>query len=170
LNNHINFQSIEAPFIHFTSDMELFLQLYKQVSENSSNELFLTSIDGKDCSNKAALFNTFSAKLQFPDYFGNNWDAFNDCLTDLEWLNSNQYVLFIKNFEETLTQNQGELDIFFEIVEDAIKEWNAGTDYGIERLTMPFHLVIHANTNIAAELSSKLQELEVNEILQLNGL
>lgn len=163
MNNHlINFKSIEEPFIHFINDMELFQQLYHQLSEKSSNELFLTSIDGKDCSNKAALLNTFSSKLQFPDYFRNNWDAFDECLNDLEWLNSNQYVLFIKDFEETLTQKQGELDIFLQIVEDAIKQWNAGTDYGIERQPKPFHIVIQANKNIAAELSSKLQDLEVN--------
>ena len=59
--------------------------------------------------------------------------------------------------------------IFLEILEDAMKDWNAGADYGIERQPMPFHLVIHANTNIVAELSSKLQELEVNVIILIDG-
>ena len=165
MNNHlINFLSIEEPFIHFTNDIELFQQLYHQLNEKSSNELFLISIDGKDCSNKKALFNTFSSKLQFPDYFGDNWDAFNDCFNDLEWLDSNQYVLFFKNFEETLTQDIDELEIFLEIIEEAIKDWTLGVDYGIERLPKSFHFVIHANGDIAAELSSKLRDLELNLI------
>lgn len=166
MNNHlINFNSIEGPFIHFTADIKLYQQLYHQLSEKSSTELFLTSIDGKDCSNKKALFNTFSSELQFPDYFGNNWDAFNDCFNDLEWLDSNQYVLFFENFEEILTQDINELDIFIEIIEKAIKEWTLGVDYGINRLPKPFHLVIQANKNIAVELSSKIRDLELNLIL-----
>ena len=166
MNNHlINFISIEEPFIHFTNDIELFQQLYIQLNEESSKQLFTTIIDGKDCPNKKALFNTFSSELQFPDLFGNNWDAFNDCFNDLEWLHSNQYVLFFKNFEELLTLDRDELDTFLEIIEEAIKEWTLGVDYGIERLPQPFHFVIHANKNIEIELSSKLQDLEVNLIL-----
>lgn len=166
MNNHlIDYKSIEGPFIHFTTDIELFQQLYHQLSEKSSNKLFLIIIDGKDCSNKKALFNTFSSELQFPDYFGNNWDAFNDFFNDLEWLDSNQYVLFLKNFEDTLTQDIDELDIFLEIIEEAIKEWTLGVDYGIERLPKPFHLVIHANKNIAVELGNKLRDLKLNLML-----
>ena len=165
MNNHlINFNSTEGPFIHFTTDLELFQQLYHQLSEKSSNELFLTTIDGKDCSNKKSLFNTLSSKLHFPDYFGNNWDAFDECFNDLEWLNGNQYVLFFKNFEETLTEDLDELNIFLEIIEDAIKDWSLGVDYDIERLPKPFHFVIHANKNIEVELSSKLRDLELNLI------
>ncbi|HIX44475.1 MAG TPA: barstar family protein [Candidatus Kurthia intestinigallinarum] len=40
-------------------------------------------IDGKDCLSTKALFKTFSKKLAFPDYFGKNWDAFNECINDL---------------------------------------------------------------------------------------
>lgn len=165
MSNHlIKFNSIEEPFLHFTTDIKLYHQLYHQLSEKTSNEFFLTSIDGKDCSNKTALFNTFSSKLQFPDYFGNNWDAFNDCFNDLEWLNSKQYVLFFKNFEETLTEDLDELDIFLEIIEEAIKEWTLGVDHGIERPPRPFHFVIQANKNIIVQLSSKLENLELNFI------
>ncbi|MEO3930818.1 barstar family protein [Micromonosporaceae bacterium B7E4] len=32
---------------------------------------------------RAALFTEWAARLDFPDYFGRNWDAFEECLTDL---------------------------------------------------------------------------------------
>ena len=33
---------------------------------------------------KNAFLNAFAKALRFPDYFGHNWDAFYDCLLDLQ--------------------------------------------------------------------------------------
>lgn len=33
---------------------------------------------------KTAFLNAIAVALQFPDYFGHNWDAFYDCLLDLK--------------------------------------------------------------------------------------
>jgi hypothetical protein len=35
---------------------------------------------------KAALLATLAAQLKFPDYFGTNWDALEECIRDLSWL------------------------------------------------------------------------------------
>ena len=32
------------------------------------------------------VFAFYSKALSFPDYFGWNWDAFDECITDLSWL------------------------------------------------------------------------------------
>ncbi|WLB85164.1 barstar family protein [Bradyrhizobium elkanii] len=32
---------------------------------------------------KAALLATLAAQLRLPDYFGNTWDAFEECIRDL---------------------------------------------------------------------------------------
>lgn len=37
---------------------------------------------GSHCRTRAALLTEFATLLEFPDYFGHNWDAFNDCLRD----------------------------------------------------------------------------------------
>ena len=34
---------------------------------------------------KAALLEALSSALAFPSWFGGNWDALEDCLTDLSW-------------------------------------------------------------------------------------
>lgn len=77
------FHSLEGPFIHFTINNELFQQHYDQLAKPAKSDLFHTMIDGKDCLSTKALFKTFSKKLAFPDYFGKNWDAFNECINDL---------------------------------------------------------------------------------------
>ena len=34
---------------------------------------------------KDAFLQRVSRALKFPDYFGMNWDAFEECLTDMSW-------------------------------------------------------------------------------------
>lgn len=40
------------------------------------------------------LFNFYNKEFEFPSYFGQNWDAFYDCLSDLSWLDIKGVLLF----------------------------------------------------------------------------
>jgi len=50
----------------------------------------------------ADLFNEVAAALQFPPYFGENWDALDECLTDMEWLPAEAYVLVVLDAKHLL--------------------------------------------------------------------
>ncbi len=39
-------------------------------------------VRGEHCRTEAALFAEWAGALAFPDYFGHNWDAFEECLGD----------------------------------------------------------------------------------------
>lgn len=43
------------------------------------------------------LFAVVAKALEFPDYFGCNWDALDECLRDLTWLRAGGYVLALTN-------------------------------------------------------------------------
>ena len=43
--------------------------------------------------NKYDLFTVFEDGLKFPDYFGRNWDAFEECIRDLSWLQEGRIVV-----------------------------------------------------------------------------
>ena len=43
-------------------------------------------LDGTAIADKASFLRACADALAFPAYFGHNWDAFEECLTDLSWL------------------------------------------------------------------------------------
>ena len=53
----------------------------------------VTEVGPDELSSSSALFGALSREFQFPDYFGENWDAVADCLGDLEWLDEKRFVL-----------------------------------------------------------------------------
>lgn len=42
------------------------------------------------------VFDAFARALAFPDWFGRNWDALEDCLTDLSWRAGGGHVLLME--------------------------------------------------------------------------
>ena len=69
---------------------------------------------------KEKLLRNIAAALAFPDWFGHNWDALEDCLTDLSWREAPGYVLL---FEEP--QPGDDLGILTDILRSSA-EWWAG--------------------------------------------
>lgn len=49
--------------------------------------------------NRQGLFERLAAALEFPDWFGRNWDALADCLGDLTWLPADGYLILIEHCE-----------------------------------------------------------------------
>jgi RNAse (barnase) inhibitor barstar len=41
-----------------------------------------THVQGRACRSRTGLFTEWASQLRFPEYFGHNWDALADCLTD----------------------------------------------------------------------------------------
>jgi hypothetical protein len=46
---------------------------------------------------KPRLLENIARALGFPDWFGGNWDALEDCLGDLSWHDADGYVLIFEN-------------------------------------------------------------------------
>jgi hypothetical protein len=68
------------------------------------------------------LFDEIAAALQFPYYFGENWDALADCLADLGWLTADAVVIFISNAARLLDgEAPEELHTFLDVVQMAAR-------------------------------------------------
>jgi hypothetical protein len=58
---------------------------------------------------KDTLIARVAAALQFPDWFGGNWDALEDCLCDLSWLAAGGYVLLFEGGAQVPMVERGTL-------------------------------------------------------------
>ena len=70
---------------------------------------------------EAALFDALAETLCFPDYFGRNWDAVEECIRDLTWLPPGDVVL--SHQDVPLSENTSSLSIYLSILKDAVERW-----------------------------------------------
>jgi len=96
-------------------------------------------IRGSKCRSAAGLFAEVAEALEFPDYFGHNWDALEECLADFEWLPAKGYVLCYTNAESILPDDEEDFATFLEVMSDAGEAWASGQAGQRPR---PFHAVL----------------------------
>jgi hypothetical protein len=51
-----------------------------------SADLTVVTLGCKEMKTRQGLFDESSDVLEFPECFGNNWDALSDCVPELSWL------------------------------------------------------------------------------------
>ena len=83
-------------------------------------------IRGKKCRTATGLFAELAEVLEFPEYFGHNWDALEECLADLEWLPAKGYVLVFTDSELILPDDEEDFATFLEVLNDAGETWAGG--------------------------------------------
>ena len=80
-------------------------------------------IEGKNISRKEQLLNHVATALRFPNYFGGNWDALEECLTDMEWVDAPGYLIYFDNIDGLLAAQPDQFETFVEICRDAVGSW-----------------------------------------------
>jgi hypothetical protein len=98
------------------------------------------------------LFDEFAAVLQFPHYFGENWDAFDECLSDMHWLRSSSgIILLVANAEQVLLDDPGELPVLVRGLASASTTYARPIDLGEwwDRPAVPFHVVLLSSSETA---------------------
>ncbi|MFD7026453.1 barstar family protein [Streptomyces sp. NPDC059917] len=86
----------------------------------TSGRVHVARLSGKDMVDEVSTFQQFSESLKFPEYFGWNWDAFYDCLRDLEWLSSDYCIVIVESADEVLADDDDAREEFFSAL------WRAG--------------------------------------------
>lgn len=87
----------------------------------------------------------FASILDFPEYFGFNWDALADCLSDLDWHLGLSYVLIVEGAQDLLADESPEqAELFLNLIDRVAAGWalpiSLGEDW--DRPAIPFHLLL----------------------------
>jgi len=89
-------------------------------------------IAGTDVRDKAAFLRAVAVACDFPDWFGNNWDARADCLSDLSWAPAPGYVLLYDHHDAYAPTP--EWPMVLDIFESTTRRW--------ERANVPFFVLL----------------------------
>jgi len=129
-------QSIKAPWVVLlTLDTGTHIEKVLHIPDG----FVLHLVRGAKCRTAVALFREFARALKFPDYFGHNWDALEECLADLEWLPAKGYVLAVTEAEQVLIKAEDDYSTFLEVLRDAGEAWAASQAGSGSR---PFHVIL----------------------------
>ncbi|HDR4565347.1 MULTISPECIES: barstar family protein [Bacillus cereus group] len=152
--------SLNTPFIHLLFINELNNLKDLRIEDN----IELIPINGSKCGDINGLFSEFSKKMNFPDYFGDNWNSFDECINDLSWLKSKQYLILINDTEKLLANDNENFEVLIEILSDTCMEWAEGREYG-ELITFPtpFHVIFCCTDNKEKHIIERFKSIGIVE-------
>jgi len=81
-------------------------------------------IEGQKLTKKEQFLNHAALAMHFPEYFGDNWDAFEDCLTDLSWVEASGYVVLYDHTDTFSEHAPQHFDTVIEIFKESAEFWH----------------------------------------------
>lgn len=89
-------------------------------------------IELQGCRSKAELLTRIAAAMDFPPWFGHNWDALADCLSDLSWLPASGYTVHFRNVEDLHAAAPEVFATLVEILQETAAFWaDEGVDFRV---------------------------------------
>lgn len=138
--------SAQPPFIIFTKAL---------VADVDSSGQKIYEIDCGHLTNEQDLIDEFAKIFSFPDYFGGNWNAWWDCMTDLSEEYQTSTVVLLKEFD-VLTEklSKEEINHFLVLLRDVSVFWAIpveGDDRYIDHSSISFKYILSCNDLSTAE-------------------
>jgi hypothetical protein len=84
--------------VHFFGESQL-----KKFATVSLVDVAVFSADVSTIRDDKMVLRLLASVLNFPEYFGVNWDALDECLSDMEWAPARGYRLILSGSEEFWT-------------------------------------------------------------------
>jgi hypothetical protein len=69
---------------------------------------------------KDSVLASFAQALAFPKWYGSNWDALEDCLGDLAWLDAGGHILLIEGAQHLASVERG---VLVDILASSAASW-----------------------------------------------
>jgi hypothetical protein len=106
------------------------------------------------------LYDEFAAAYQFPYYFGENANAFDECLSDLSWLPAKAYLACLTHSDEILADevDHGSFERIMHRLARIAQQWaDVGAhDQALGQAPTPFHVLLQTNDGALGGISARL--------------
>lgn len=91
--------------------------------KHSTEKTLVVIIDGEYSDTLEKFYSSIASQLKFPDNFGSNFDAFDEMMNDLDWLEEDRIYLIFRNYDDFLSEENDEArEILLTILDDASTE------------------------------------------------
>jgi len=89
----------------------------------AANGLDFSCVNLCEVRDKAGFLSETARSLGFPSHFGMNWDALNDCLTDMSWRPAAGYVVLFTGLRCLAEGAAADLEVLTRILDSAAQYW-----------------------------------------------
>jgi hypothetical protein len=107
------------------------LEGWKEVERCRERGFFAIRVELAGVKDESGLLSKLARDLNFPDYFGMNWNALIDCLRDLSWLSPRGVLVVLENSGDLWRQPM--------LAGTLIEIWLLCAEYWAKQ-DVPFHL------------------------------
>lgn len=94
----IDFTSPGGPWVHEIDQSPS----NQRLASFETVEGVITRFDGRRMGTLDARFQEHVREFRLPEYFGWHWPAFDECMTNLEWMPAKQYLTIVVYADEVL--------------------------------------------------------------------
>ena len=82
-------------------------------------------VDGSEVGDKRSFIRTAGAAMDFPAYSGQNWDAFEESIRDLNWAPAPGYLVLFDEPDQFAARDPEQWEIARSILQNAADTWRA---------------------------------------------
>lgn len=119
----------------------------------SHPEVRVYTLDGRQMCWLADCHDELERGLGLPKYYGRNFDALDECLTEQDVLGLQPIVVVVLHADQVLSRESPEmLDSFLDSLRHAGPEWATPIELGEwwDRGPVPFHALLHTQSPLAS--------------------
>jgi hypothetical protein len=152
--------ALGEPSIHVVEMTEDAFHTWHTNLRSTVPQAVVRVLQGKQLSTRDTFFAHFAVAFQFPHYFGNNWDAFNDCIHDL-YRSGKSHVLLVSGAARLLTdRTHDDLRHLLEILQSHHQEWSESVGDTTDSQST-FHVVLQEDHQGFTTLTDRLTALGI---------
>ncbi len=88
-----------------------------------ANDFYVFRVNLTGIDSKARMLQALAEAMRFPDWFGGNFDALADCLTDLDGPDVPGYLVLLENCDALRAKAADDFALALELFDAAAAEW-----------------------------------------------